>query len=50
MYGFSIEKLVAPDERIIKKQERVTAPKLPGMPAGDLYLTDKQLLFLPYTH
>jgi hypothetical protein len=41
-----IEDLLMPEERIIKKQAGTQISNMAGQPAGDLYLTNKRLIFL----
>ena len=41
-----IEDLLMPDEKVIKKQVGTQISNMAGQPAGDLYLTNKRLIFL----
>ena len=41
-----IEELLMPDEKVVKQQGKIQAGNMPGMPVGDLYLTNKRLVFL----
>jgi hypothetical protein len=41
----TIEDLLLPDERIVKKQEGIKLENMDGMPNGNLYLTDRRLIF-----
>ncbi len=41
-----IEDLLMPEERIIKKHAGTQVSNMAGQPAGDLYLTNKRLIFL----
>lgn len=41
-----IEELLTPGEKVIKKQGRITVGNMAGMPSGDLYLTNRRILFL----
>lgn len=41
-----IEEILTPGERIIKVQEKITLGNKAGTPMGDLYLTDRRLIFL----
>ena len=41
-----IEDILHHDEKIIKKQSKIQYTSKTGMPIGDLYLTNKRLLFL----
>lgn len=41
-----IEELLTPGERVIKKQSRITVGNMAGMPSGNLYLTNRRILFL----
>jgi hypothetical protein len=41
-----IEDLLMPGEKIVKVQEKVQIGNMAGTPVGDLYLTDKRLIFV----
>ena len=41
-----IEDILHHDEKVIKKQNKIQYTSMTGMPTGDLYLTNKRLLFL----
>jgi hypothetical protein len=41
-----IETILQHDEKVIKKQSKIQYTSKVGMPVGDLYLTNKRLLFL----
>jgi len=41
-----IEEILMPDERVVKVQEKINLGNKAGMPIGDLYLTDRRLIFL----
>lgn len=41
-----IEDILHHDEKVIKKQSKIQYTSKTGMPIGDLYLTNKRLLFL----
>lgn len=40
-----IEDLLLPNETIVKKQEGIKLENIDGMPNGNLYLTDRRLIF-----
>lgn len=42
-----IEEILMQGERVVKVQEKITLGNKAGMPMGDLYLTDRRLIFLP---
>lgn len=41
-----VEELLMSDEKIVKQQGKIQAGNMPGIPVGDLYLTNKRLIFL----
>ena len=41
-----IENILHHDERVIKKQGKINYSSKAGMPVGDLYLTNKRLIFM----
>ena len=41
-----IEDVLLPDEKIVKTQEKIQLGSGAGMPVGDLYLTNKRLIFI----
>ena len=41
-----IEEFLKTDERVIKEQARITAGNMAGMPSGNLYLTNRRLIFI----